>query len=260
LASNNLRAAAAEKSDSALSTIKLGVAAYSFYQFPLDQAIAMTQRVGLKHFCVHPKHLPITSAAEEIVKAAKTIREAGLDLYAVGVVDMKKTEDVDRAFEYAKLAQVGIINAMPTVDLLPRINEKVKQYDIRLAIHNHGPEDKQFPTPDVAYRQIKNFDPRVGLCIDIGHTLRGGVEPSEAAEQFADRLFDVHIKDIHVATALGRGCEAGRGVIDLPRFLRTLKKIRYSGVVAFEYEKDMHDPLAGLAESVGYVRGILAAI
>jgi inosose dehydratase len=129
-----------------------------------------------------------------------------------------------------------------------------------VAIHNHGPGDKVYPTPDVIYAKIKDLDPRIGLCIDIGHTLRNGMDPSKAAEQFADRLFDIHIKDINEATARGHGVEVGRGVIDIPGFLRTLDKIRYSGKVSFEYEKDSADPLAGLAESVGYVRGVLAVI
>ena len=140
------------------------------------------------------------------------------------------------------------------------MNEKVQKYDIRVAIHNHGPGDKVFPTPDVAYEKIKKLDRRIGLCIDIGHTARNGIDPSRAAEQFADRLLDVHMKDIHEATAAGHGVEIGRGVFDIPKFLRTLDKIGYAGFVSFEFEKDPNDPLPGLAESVGYVRGVLAVI
>ncbi len=112
----------------------------------------------------------------------------------------------------------------------------------------------------VAYEKIKNLNPRIGLCIDIGHTLRYGVDPSRAAKQYADRLLDVHIKDVTAAAAAGKTVEIGRGVIDIPKFLRTLIEIRYAGVVSFEFEKDPKDPLAGLAESVGYVRGVLAVI
>jgi sugar phosphate isomerase/epimerase len=149
---------------------------------------------------------------------------------------------------------------MPQPELLPLINDKVQKYDVCVAIHNHGPGDKVFPTPDVAYEKIKKLDHRIGLCIDIGHTARNRVDPSRAAEQFADRLLDVHMKDINVATAAGHGVEVGRGVLDIPKFLRTLDKIHYAGFVSFEFEKDPGDPLPGLAESVGYVRGVLAAI
>jgi sugar phosphate isomerase/epimerase len=173
---------------------------------------------------------------------------------------MKKEPDVHRAFEYAKAAGMKVIVGVPAPKLLPLVDKKVKEYNIKVAIHNHGPTDKLYPTPASAYEKIKNLDRRIGLCNDIGHTQRAGVDPSVSAEKYADRLLDVHIKDVTAATAKGHGVEIGRGVIDIPRFLRTLLKINYAGIVSFEYEKDADDPLAGLAESVGYVRGVLAAI
>jgi inosose dehydratase len=140
------------------------------------------------------------------------------------------------------------------------VDEKVRQYDIQVAIHNHGPGDKTWPTPQSIYEKVCGLDKRIGLCMDIGHTLRIGVDPVVSAEKFADRLLDVHMKDVSAASPAGQCVEAGRGVIDIPGFLRALVRINYRGVVSFEYEKDENDPLAGLAESVGYVRGVLAAI
>jgi sugar phosphate isomerase/epimerase len=136
----------------------------------------------------------------------------------------------------------------------------VKQYDINVAIHNHGPGDKVYPTPASAYEKIKDLDGRIGLCNDIGHTCRSGVDPAASAEKYADRLLDVHIKDVSAGVPQGSTVEVGRGVIDIPKFLRTLVKIDYAGIVSFEYEKDENDPLPGLSESVGYVRGAMAAI
>jgi inosose dehydratase len=167
---------------------------------------------------------------------------------------------VDQGFEYAKAAGMRVIIAAPSVEMLPRINQQVQKYDIRVAIHNHGPGDKIFPTPDAACEKIKDLDRRVGLCNDVGHTLRIGGDPYRATEQCADRTFDVHIKDVTAAAASATELEIGRGVIDIPRLMRTLDKIRFAGIVSFEYEKDPDDPLPGLAESVGYVRGVLAAI
>ncbi|HUT44934.1 MAG TPA: sugar phosphate isomerase/epimerase, partial [Sedimentisphaerales bacterium] len=135
-----------------------------------------------------------------------------------------------------------------------------RQYDIKVAIHNHGPTDKVYPTPASVYEKIKDLDKRIGLCNDIGHTMRAGVDPAESVKKYADRLLDVHIKDVSAANKDGSAVEAGRGVIDIPKFLKTLIKIDYDGIVSFEYEKDAKDPLAGLAESVGYVKGVLAAI
>jgi inosose dehydratase len=238
----------------------LALASYSFRKFPLDRALAMTARLGLKHICLKSFHLPLDSTPEQIAAAAAKVKAAGIDLYACGGVSMHNDADVLRAFEYAKAAGMRMIIAMPSFDVLPLIDEKVKEYDIRVAIHNHGPGDKFFPLPETAHERIKGFDRRVGLCIDIGHTVRAGGDPSRDAERFADRLLDVHIKDVSKAAAKGRTVEAGHGVIDLPRFLRTVKKIGYTGYLSFEFEKDADDPLPGLAESVGYVRGILAAI
>jgi sugar phosphate isomerase/epimerase len=238
----------------------LALASYSLRVFPLDKALAMTARLGLKHICLKDVHLPLNSTPEEIAAAVAKVKAAGIDLYACGGVSMHKPADVERAFKYAKAAGMRIIVALPSHDVLPLIDEKVKEYDICLAIHNHGPGDKYFPLPETAYEKIKGLDRRVGLCIDIGHTVRAGGDPIRDAERFADRLLDVHIKDVSSATAKGHTIEIGRGVIDIPRFLRTVKKIGYGGYLSFEFEKDEKDPLPGLGQSVGYVRGALAAI
>ncbi len=239
---------------------ELGLASYTLRKFKLDETLAMTKRVGLKYICLKDFHLPLNTTPVQIGKVAAKVKKTGLLLYGGGVIYMKNEAEVHRAFDYAKAAGMKVIVGVPAPELLTLVNKKVQEYNIKVAIHNHGPGDKNYPTPAVAYERIKGLDRRIGLCNDIGHTQRAGVDPSESAERFADRLLDVHIKDVSAATAKGRGVEVGRGVIDIPKFLQTLLKINYSGVVAFEYEKDADDPLAGLAESVGYVRGVMAAI
>jgi len=239
---------------------ELGLASYTLRKFKLDETLAMTQRLGLKYICFKSFHLPLESTEAEIKEVVAKVKEAGLELYGGGVISMKKEAEVHRAFDYAKVAGMKVIIGVPAPELLPLVNEKVQEYDIKVAIHNHGPTDKLYPTPGSAYERIKDLDKRIGLCNDIGHTQRAGVNPSVSAKKSADRLLDVHMKDVSAATAKGHGVEVGRGVIDVPNFLATLLRIRYSGIVAFEYEKDAEDPLAGLAESVGYVRGVLAAI
>jgi len=239
---------------------ELGLASYTLRKFKLDETLAMTKRVGLKYICFKSFHLALDSTPGQIKEVVGKVEKAGLILYGGGVISMKKEPEVHRAFEYAKAAGMKVIVGVPSPELLPLVDKKVKEYDIKVAIHNHGPTDKLYPTPASAYEKIKNLDKRIGLCNDIGHTQRAGVDPSVSAEKYADRLLDVHIKDVTAATAKGHGVEIGRGVIDIPRFLRTLIKINYAGIVSFEYEKDADDPLAGLSESVGYVKGVLAAI
>ena len=144
--------------------------------------------------------------------------------------------------------------------MLGLTEQKVKETGIAIAIHNHGPNDERFPSPESAYRLIAKMDPRVGLCIDVGHTQRLGLDPAVETERFFDRVLDVHIKDVSSPDAKGTTVEIGRGVIDTPKLLRTLVRLGYSKTVHFEHEKDEKNPLPGVAESVGYVRGVLAAL
>ena len=238
----------------------LGLASYTFKKFTTEQAIAMTKRLGLKYISFKDIHMPLKSTPEAIEKILAAVKEAGLTLYACGVIYMKTEADVQQAFDYAKAVGVKMITGEPNHSLLGLVDKKVKEYDIKVAIHNHAADDPLYKSPAGVYEKVKDLDKRIGLCMDIGHTQRGGIDPSEAAEQFADRLFDIHLKDVNSATTAGTTVEMGRGVIDLVKFMRTLEKIGYSNVASFEHEKDENDPLPGVAESVGYTRGILASI
>jgi sugar phosphate isomerase/epimerase len=220
----------------------------------------MTNRVGLQAICLKSFHLPLEATSDEIAAAVAKVKDAGILLYGGGVIGMGNEEQVNQAFEYAKAAGMVKIVAAPSPEMLPAIDKKVQQYNIQVCIHNHGPGDKHYPTPNAAYEKIKGLDKRIGICHDIGHTMRYGQDPVAATEQCADRILDVHIKDVTEATRKGTAIACGRGVIDLPKVLRTLIKTGYSGYVSFEYEAEPDDPLPGLAESVGYVRGVLDAL
>jgi sugar phosphate isomerase/epimerase len=238
----------------------LGLASYTFRKFTTEQTIAMTKRLGLKYISFKDFHMPLNSTPEQIQNTVATVKEAGLTLYACGVIYMKTEADVQQAFDYAKAAGIKMIVGVPNYKLLALVEKKVKEYDIKVAVHNHGADFPLYPSPAIVYEKVKDLDKRIGLCIDVGHTQRAGIDPSEAVEKFAERLLDIHIKDESSATTEGTTVEMGRGVIDLVKLMRTLEKIGYSNIAAFEYEKDENDPLAGVAESVGYTRGILAGI
>jgi sugar phosphate isomerase/epimerase len=239
---------------------QLGMASYTLREFPVEQAIEMTKRLGLVRIALKDFHLKMDATSAQIADTVAKVKAAGLELYGGGVIYMKSEAQVDRAFEYAKAAGMKLIIGVPNYELLPYTNRKVQEYDIPVAIHNHGPDNPLFPTPQSAYERIASLDRRIGLCIDAGHTQRSGIDPSESAVKYADRLFDVHIKDVSAATAEGRTVEIGRGVIDIPKLLRTLKGINFRGTLALEYEKDAKDPLPGAAESIGYLRGVLATM
>jgi inosose dehydratase len=239
---------------------QLGMASYTLRAFPVEQAIEMTKRLGLTRIAFKDFHLKMDATPAQIAETVAKVKEAGLELYGGGVIYMKSEAQVDRAFEYAKAAGMKLIIGVPNYELLPYTSRKVQEYDIPVAVHNHGPDNPLFPTPQSAYERIAGLDRRMGLCIDVGHTQRSGIDPSESAEKYADRLLDVHIKDVSAATAQGRTVEIGRGVIDIPKLLRTLKRINFAGTLALEYEKDDKDPLPGAAESIGYLRGVLATM
>ena len=252
--------AAAPAAPAADVPFALGMASYTLRLFPVDQAIEMTKRLGLTRICFKDFHLKLDATPEVIAGTLAKVKAAGLDLYAGGVIYMKTEAEVDRAFAHARAAGFKMIIGVPTYDLLPYTNRKVQEYDIPVAIHNHGPDNPLFPTPQSAYERIASLDRRLGLCMDVGHTQRSGVDPAESAEKYFDRLFDVHIKDVSAPTAQGRTVEIGRGVIDIPKLLKTLKRLNFKGTLALEYEKDEKDPLPGSAESIGYLRGVMAAL
>jgi sugar phosphate isomerase/epimerase len=238
----------------------LGMASYTFRSFNLDQAIEMTKRLGLKKLTLKEMHLPLKSSDAEIAAAVEKIKQAGLELESCGVVYMKTEGDVAQAFAYAKKAGMKMIVAGPEPAMLPITERFAKETDIVVAIHNHGPTDKFWPAPEDAYKVIAKMDKRIGLCIDIAHTQRIGVDPTAQLTKCFDRVLDIHIKDCNEAKPSGTTVEIGRGVIDIPKFLREAVRLKYSRIMHFEFEKDAKDPLAGTAESVGYVHGVLAAI
>ena len=239
---------------------ELGLASYTFREFNLDATLAMAGRLGLARIALKSVHLPLESSETEIRAATAKIKAAGIMPYGCGVVYMTSEAEVEQAFAYARAGGMELIIGVPGHELLGRAERKVRETGIRLAIHNHGPGDLLYPTPRTILDRIGTLDPRVGVCLDIGHCQRSGIDPSEAAAACGARLLDVHLKDVTAPTKDGTAVEAGRGVIDLPRFLRTLDALDYRGTASFEYEKDGKDPLPGLAESVGYVRGILASL
>jgi inosose dehydratase len=254
------KGSAAQETPSKKWAMKLGMASYSLRKFNLDETLKMTQRVGLKYICLKSFHLPMDSTPEQIAKVADKVKDAGITLYGGGVITMRDKAAVDLAFDYAKAAGMKTIVGTPAPGLLSLVEEKVKQYDIQVAIHNHGPGDTIYPTPAHINEKIKGLDARIGICHDIGHTLRYGSDPIRETEQYAARMLDFHAKDVSAATPGGKAVEVGRGVIDIPKFIATLRKIEYNGIVSFEYEKDAADPLPGLAESVGYMRGVLSGL
>ena len=244
--------------------LKVGVATYSLRDLPIEEAIQGVQRVGLKYVSIknHKNHIDLSHTGDERKARAQMFRDAGLTPLSVGYVSMKTGEaDIRKAFEFARDIGVPTIVCAPNHDAIPILDKLVKEFDIKIAIHNHGPEDKGFfPSPYDAMRAVEKFDKRLGLCIDVGHTARAGVDPAESIIKCQERLYDVHLKDISAMGEKNSPIEAGRGILDTKSILAALLKIKYQGLVGFEYEKDAKDPIPGLAETVGYNKGLLVGM
>jgi len=241
------------------NSFKLAMAGFSFVNFNLAESLKMMKKVNVNYLCIKDFHLPYNSTAEQISAFHSTLKDNDVTGYAVGPIYTKTRKDIDNAFDYARRVGVDLIIGIPAHADLPYVSDKVKETGIRYAIHNHGPEDELYPTAESIYVRIKDLDPGVGICFDMGHNARAGRDSVADFQKYARRIFDMHLKNVTAATKTGSTCELGRGIINIPAFVNMLEKIRYKGHCALEYEKDMKDPLAGIAESVGYFRGVCDA-
>ena len=242
--------------------LKIGIASYSLRKFTLDQALAICQKLGVRYITLKDVHLPRTDSPEVVAANRKKIEAAGLTILGGGTIYWKTPDEAEirKDFEYAKAAGMPLMVCAPAPEALDIVEKLVKQYNIKVAIHNHGPEDKTYPTPYEANGLIEKRDPRVGLCIDIGHTARAGKHVAQTIWDLKDRVLDVHLKDLKDVKQRGSDTECGRGVFDFPEIFRALVGIGFAGHAALEYEINEDDPAAGMNESLAYLRGVAAGI
>ncbi|WP_295940490.1 sugar phosphate isomerase/epimerase [uncultured Alistipes sp.] len=236
---------------------KIGMAGYTFVNFDLDKTLETLQQNDVHYLCIKDFHLPFKSTTSEIAAFHAKLAAKGVTGYAVGPIYMKTEKEVDNAFEYAKRVGVRLIVGVPNVELLPYVDKKVKEYDFHYAIHLHGPDIALYPDADDVWAHVKDLDPRIGMCLDIGHDRRNGKDPVADLKKYHTRVFDIHIKDVTDSTKAGYSVEIGRGIIDYPAFVDMLREVGYSGMCSLEHERNMKDPFSGIAESIGYFRGVI---
>jgi sugar phosphate isomerase/epimerase len=246
------------------AAVRLGLCSYSMFKSPFADVIAAAKQFRVRYVNIKPEaHLPIDSPPAKIAEIVKMLDDAGLELAGTGATYLQKNDEgmIRRAFEYNKALKSPLVVIGPTVETLPLIERMVKEYDIKAAIHNHGPSDKHFPTPQSALAAIKGTDPRLGLCMDIGHTMRAGVDPVAAAHEAGSRLLDMHGKDVH-KTAEGKweAVDCGEGDINIAGLFRLLRKNGYKGACNLEYELKVADKVAGMAKSFAYLHGVNAGL
>jgi sugar phosphate isomerase/epimerase len=242
--------------------IKLGVASYSLRKFSRAAALPMVKALGTPFVNLKSVHLEYNATPEEFAAARQELAAAGLQVVGGGTITFSKDtdEDVRKYFDYAKAAGMPLMTSTADPAILPRIERFAKQYDIKVAIHNHGPEDKRYPSPYDVLKYVNGMDPRMGLCIDVGHTARTGTDIVRSVADAGPRLLDMHIKDLRDTTAKASQCIVGEGVLPIADLFRELQRIKYAGYVNLEYEIDADDPLAGMQRSFAYMRGVLAGL
>ncbi|WP_321290477.1 sugar phosphate isomerase/epimerase [uncultured Sunxiuqinia sp.] len=237
----------------------VAMAGYTFVHFDIDKTIATMKRTDVHNLCIKDFHLPLNSAQDEIDAFVKKLKDNGIKGYAVGPIYMKSEKEIDRAFEYAEKVGVKLIVAVPEYDLLPYVDKKVKEYGYNIAIHLHGPDIDKYPDAKDVWEHVKDLDPRIGMCLDIGHDTRNGNDVVKDIKKYHSRIFDVHLKDVTGDSGTGYSVEVGRGIIDIPEVVKMLRNVKYNGMISLEHERNMRDPFMGIAESIGYIRGVIKA-
>lgn len=242
--------------------LKIGVASYSLRKFPRDKAIAALKQLNVKYVTIKDVHLARTDTPDQIRAARKEFEDAGITIMGGGTLTWKTADEaaMRKDFEYARLAGMPLVVCSPAPDTLDLLEKMVKEFDIKAAIHNHGTEDPWWPAPSDVLAKIRNRDPRMGVCMDIGHATRAGADVVKAVGAAGPRLLDLHIKDLADGTNRDSQVEVGRGILPVVGVFKELVRTKFAGHVSLEYEINVDDPVAGMLESLSYMRGIAAAL
>ncbi|SRR5581483_2931782 len=254
--------AAAPPAAEGVYRFKLGVASYSLRELQRGFAIRCIKQLNTPYISVKEFHLPLYASREDLEKGRQEFEKAGLQIMSGGNIAFPSDdpEDIRRRFEYAKTCGMPMMVCAPTHKNLATIEKFVKEYNIRIAIHNHGPEDRNFPTPASVLKAVNSMDPRCGLCMDVGHSARAGADLVQSIAEAGSRLFDMHIKDLRSASDKASQCDVGEGVLPIVGIFKQLQAIGYSGCVNLEYEINADNPLPGMQRSFSYMRGVLAGL
>lgn len=235
---------------------KIGVAGYTYRSYDIDQTLAFLKSMEVKYFSVKDWWLPLDSTKEQMDAFKAKCREAGVNPYILGPIYMRSEADVDRAFAYAERYGSDVFIGVPTYELTDYMIKKVKETGIKVAIHTHGPDGQPFPNIQKVVEIYKDPSLGIGCCMDLGHSVRMGEDIVKDIKKYKAWIYDIHIKDESAASKEGQTWEMGRGVMDFRPIVKVLRQIKYKGVVSLEFEKNGNNPHPGVAESIGYLRGV----
>ncbi len=232
-------------------SFKMGFQSYSLRQFPaLDDFVREASKLSLPYVELYRGHLAPDAPPERVEETRKRLAEAGLTVNAFGVEGFSADHAAnEKLFQFGKALGVTNLSADPSKDAFDSLDQLVKQYDIRIAIHNHGPEDERWRKPEWILEAVEGRDPRIGSCSDLGHFIRADVDPVAALETLGSRVLGVHLKDFD---ADGKDVVLGEGRLDLKAVMATLTKIGFDGPLSLEFEGE--EPVAEMQTCLQRVR------
>ena len=238
---------------------KIGVAGYTYRSFDIDQTLAFLKSMEVHYMSVKDWWLPLDSTKEQMDAFKAKCREYDVEPYILGPIYMRSEAEVDRAFAYAERYGSDVFIGVPNYELTDYVIKKVKDTGIMVAIHTHGPDGAPFPNIQKVAEVYKDPSLGIGCCMDLGHSVRMGEDIVKDIKKYKAWIYDIHIKDESEASKKGQTWEMGRGVMDFRPIVKVLRQIKYKGVVSLEFEKNGKNPHPGVAESIGYLRGVCDA-
>lgn len=236
---------------------RMGIQSYSLRGMKLDQALEATSKLGLQWWEAYDGHIPVYDNPADRSEARLKLTLNNIKLRTFGVMGFNEDEERSRRiFEFARLMGIETLSADPTPEAFPSLERLTREFNVNIAIHNHGPGSR-YDKIDSVWRAIKDRNPRIGASVDTGHFLRSKEDPVRAIELFGRRVHGVHIKDVKDATKF---TILGEGDLDVAGTLRALKKVDFSGILALEYEEKPDNPLADIQACLKVIRDTLARI
>jgi len=253
-----LSAAPGAPDDKQFHGLRVGVASYSLRAFPLADTLQDIHRLGVRFLSLKEVHLPLSSTPEQRRQVRQQAEDLGLSITSCGVIYLKNDEtQMHQAFDYVRDLGASVAVVGVSREMLPMLDKVIRNYELKVAIHNHGPKDKLFPSPLEVYAAVKALDHRIGLCMDIGHTFRMHEDLVDDVKKTRDRLYSMHFKDLDSDHVDAKDVPVGTGVLPIIPLLRELLRSGYTEELQLEHEAEPKDPLPGMAESLGFMRGAL---
>lgn len=245
------------------SGLKLGIQLYSLRGYK-DASVALkhAKELGFEQVEFYSGMFPLDATPEKIAAIKKEVDGLGLKISAHGVNALTKDDQANRKlFEFAKAVGLRNITVDPSPDSFDSAEALVKEFDIRVAIHNHGPTHRYNKVVDVL-KAIEKRDPRIGACADLGHFIRSGEKPTEVVRLLAGRLYGVHLKDFAEMQDKTKGVILGKGHLNVAAVFDALVETKFpsDGALSLEYEENPDNPLDDIRQCVKVARDALKQV